>query len=1282
MEALILLAILLGGVYFVVLPILLLVNWARTSTQAGQLANLQRALQEANKRQAALEARLQAGAPSATPQPEKAAPEADRPQTLPLVAPKNIATRTAEPLAPPLQPVTRALPETTPEPDSTLAQASHPVPANKPIPAAAIEQITAKPLTPATTAGNPATPATPAPPAPAAADNRPVQADNATTAAATAPKAQPAAPVAVPAAPRPRPRPTPAKPAAPAEPGILERAFGAAKDWLFGGNTLVRVGMLLVFLGLAFALRLAAENAVLPLEVRYLGVAACALVALTLGWRLRLKRPAYALLMQGGAVAVMYLTVFAALKLHDHPLLPTQAGLFLLVATVVLSGILAVTQDSLALAAAGALGGFAAPVLVSTGGGSHVALFTYFALLNTGILGVAWFKAWRPLNLIGFAGTFLIGLAWGQRSYDPVLHYANTQPFLILFFLMFVAIGLLFARRVLLDDPATPTSRNTAEWAAWFAAGGHKAQRYVDGTLLFGTPIVAFGLQYALIRHIEYGAAFSALALGMFYMSLAFILQKANALRHRLLTEVFLALGVIFASLAIPLGLDAQWTSAAWAVEAAGIYWIGHRQQRPLARAFAVLLQIAATLAYSQKIVEGTDTLLAGPVLGALMLGLSFLSNLWVLRKYASSNNGAWDSGFETPFGTLALWALYLIAPLTLSTPYAAAALALAGTLTVFIGLRLRLRGWIGNALLVQLVAGIVFLGSMHAGDAGGVLALNGSGLKGLIIAALIGLSSLTGLGVAIREARRQNNPQLVTRLAWAMLFGLGFIVLAVLFVLPWQTATAVWAGCGFVLMWAARRLELRPAFWFALALEVVAGLAFLSANWGALNYYGVLAVGDEANPFAHAGFWTPIVISLATFAMAWRLFAWERTDTESEDTPPEGNWLSLGTLLWSVGWWVFAWFMELHRTNLEAHEIAHDFLAAMALGLALALPIAARWRWQHLAGILGGILPLIALTAIIDYQADVNLLSGKGWAVYACAILGGILLLRVAGQLLSRAADAALHLMSCWVWLICASLELRYLFLTLGEPGSTWRWLGWTLPLVAWLLWQARTAKPRLWPAAAHPQTWRFNATLPVLAILLLWAVLANFGSGGNAAPLPFIPLVNPLDIALVLVLFAGWQWTRQLAAQEPAECLLRPFSGILRLALLGIGFITYSCIVLRGAHHLGGIPWNAESLMASMLVQASMSIFWSLLALGMMIAGHRTAHRSVWISGAVLVGVVVIKLFFIELSNHGGLARIISFIGVGVLLLVVGYFAPLPPSEASKQSDQTDPDTHADHE
>jgi uncharacterized membrane protein len=51
-------------------------------------------------------------------------------------------------------------------------------------------------------------------------------------------------------------------------------------------------------------------------------------------------------------------------------------------------------------------------------------------------------------------------------------------------------------------------------------------------------------------------------------------------------------------------------------------------------------------------------------------------------------------------------------------------------------------------------------------------------------------------------------------------------------------------------------------------------------------------------------------------------------------------------------------------------------------------------------------------------------------------------------------------------------------------------------------------------------------------------------------------------------------------------------------------------------------------------------------------------------WVGGAALLGVVVLKLFFVELADRGGLFRIVSFIAVGALLLLVGYFAPVPPT------------------
>ncbi|RMT00512.1 putative membrane protein, partial [Pseudomonas coronafaciens pv. oryzae] len=421
----------------------------------------------------------------------------------------------------------------------------------------------------------------------------------------------------------------PRQPPAPASPNLLDSAIGRARDWLLGGNTVLRVGVVVLFLGLAFLLRYATEGMVVPIEARYAGVALSALALLGLGWWLRLRNGPYALMLQGAGIGVLYLTIFAAMKLHA--LLDPTLGFALLVAITCFSAVLALTQNSLALASAGALGGFAAPILASTGQGSHVSLFSYFALLNAGIFAIAWFKAWRILNLIGFFGTFGIGFAWGMKAYTPELFW-STEPFLILFFLMYLAIGLLFARQKLLQLTHAAQDETRAAMLRWSARQGD----YVDGTLLFGTPIAGFGLQYALVEHMEFGGAFSALALGLIYMGLARWLAGRTSGRTVLLMETCLALGVVFATLAIPLGLGSQWTTSAWAVEGAAVLWLGLRQQRRLAQAFGLLLQVGASAILFSGGTDSSAQAFANDYWTPMVLAIAAMVSAWCVFRFNS----------------------------------------------------------------------------------------------------------------------------------------------------------------------------------------------------------------------------------------------------------------------------------------------------------------------------------------------------------------------------------------------------------------------------------------------------------------------------------------------------------------------------------------------------------------------------------------------------------------------------------------------------------------------
>ena len=350
-------------------------------------------------------------------------------------------------------------------------------------------------------------------------------------------------------------------------------AWAALRGWLIGGNTIVKAGIGILFIGLAFLAKFASEHVHVPVEFRLASIAGVALLLLGIGWRLRLRRAGYAQALQGGAIAVLYLTLFVAFRFYGVLSAPPVFAMMVLVAA--LAAALAVLQDARALAVIGALGGFATPLLVSTGSNNHIALFSYYLVLDLGIAAVAWHKTWRSLNLVGFFGTFIVATAWGALKYTRE-NLASSEAFLIAFFLLFVVIIVLPARRALAPD----------------ATGPHRSDAWVSSSLLFGLPTIVFALQYGLVRHIEYATALSALVMAAFYVGLAQWMRSRPQLG--LTFDASLAIGTVFLTLVIPFALDARSTAGAWALEGAGLVWIGLRQRRLLARTFGYLLLLLA----------------------------------------------------------------------------------------------------------------------------------------------------------------------------------------------------------------------------------------------------------------------------------------------------------------------------------------------------------------------------------------------------------------------------------------------------------------------------------------------------------------------------------------------------------------------------------------------------------------------------------------------------------------------------------------------------------------
>lgn len=798
-----------------------------------------------------------------------------------------------------------------------------------------------------------------------------------------------------------------------------------ARDWLLGGNTVLRLGLMMLFVGLAFLAKYSIEHALLPPEVRLAGIGLAGLVLFGLGWRKRssAEHGIFSLSMQGGGVGVLYLTVFAAYRLYH--LLPAGTTFGLLALVCVFSTAIALLQNAQTMAFIGFAGAFAAPVLASSGQGDHVGLFSYYLLLNCGIVAVAALRAWRPLNLLGFFATFGIATAWGVLQYRPE-HLETTLPFLVAFFAQYLL-------------------------AAWWYALRHglPKQRAVDATLVFGNPIVSMGLLTHMVWDIPYASAAGALGLAAWYLLVGFwTIRRRPGPPARWLVECCVALALGFATLAVPLALDGRWISAAWAAEGAAVFWIGLRQQRWVARLAGSALQGLAAMSYLQAIeLPSTTTLpLANPTfVGAVLLAASALVIAWLVHRYDG--------------------------PATRRTHW--------------------------------------------------------------------------------------NQTYLDLEPYWPPVMGaVGF--------LWWQ-----WA------LWS--EIERLPAgtpdAWFTVpAQHYLTVLGWVLSAW--LVHH--LARPERQKPITVAAY--PALLN-----MPWLLLA-----------AMEG----LGATGYSLhggGWWIWPLLLAAHL-----HTLCHvDHLAPRTA-----------WSWTHSAGV---------------------------W-----------LLMLLGGNLLYWGVRSAGLWHTAWATVAMLSAGSAVL-----------------LVLGAQRLLDTQSSARQRWPLQHEAYAYLWRGAAPLAVLVLLSALGVAVSSRGNTEPLPYVPLFNPTDLSVALALAVTALWARHVRASDlPLPALVRHRGA--DAAWLAVAFVAINTVWLRIAHHFGGVPWSAEALFESFLVQAGYSLLWTMLALVLMLTAHRRQTRTLWMGGAGLLGLTVLKLLLIDLSNRGGGERIVTFIGVGVLMLVIGYFSPLPPAQS----------------
>lgn len=348
----------------------------------------------------------------------------------------------------------------------------------------------------------------------------------------------------------------PPAPPAPTTPTSSDFEAVVGKRWL------TWCGVALLFLGGVFLVKYAYDQdwlgRFITPPMRLGGIALAAVVMLLSGLRfLRQGMTALGQGLAGGGIALAYLAVYGgfspAVMLVPEAIIPGKLAFVLMAGITALGMTLAVRANALPMAVCAILGGFATPVLIDTGGGSREALFAYILLLDLGVLGAAWYRRWRALDVVAFVGTMLLYAGWQQTR-----EASGSEPWGMLAWLLVFQLAFL----------VLPFAHH------WRTRSTVTIERFV---LALGNLAFTLGFAGLLLRDHHTGAlALVCLGLAGLYAGIG-AFTRARIGEDAKVVHGFLALGVMLLTLGLFYLLPVEAIATAWAAEAVALLALGYR---------------------------------------------------------------------------------------------------------------------------------------------------------------------------------------------------------------------------------------------------------------------------------------------------------------------------------------------------------------------------------------------------------------------------------------------------------------------------------------------------------------------------------------------------------------------------------------------------------------------------------------------------------------------------------------------------------------------------------
>ena len=334
-----------------------------------------------------------------------------------------------------------------------------------------------------------------------------------------------------------------------------------------GENLINKIGILILVLGISFFVKYAIDKNWINETARVaIGILSGTLV-MGIAHKLKKNYIAFSSVIVSGAISIYYFTI--AIAFHDYHIFSQTIAFAIMVVITAFSAFVSINYNRQELAVLSLIGGFSVPFMLSTGQGNYVVLFAYIAILNVGILAIAYFKKWNIVAILSFVFTILLFLSWSVTEMATnKLPHQGAFIFATLFYFI-------FSITVVINNVRNKGVFSTIEYF-----------------IITANTFIYFGIGLSILQDAQLQLK------GLFTLSLAIynfiytaVLFKKFGLEKNAV-YLLIALVLTFATLTIPIQFDGNHITLFWACEAVMLFWLSQKSKINLFKLSAVAVQI------------------------------------------------------------------------------------------------------------------------------------------------------------------------------------------------------------------------------------------------------------------------------------------------------------------------------------------------------------------------------------------------------------------------------------------------------------------------------------------------------------------------------------------------------------------------------------------------------------------------------------------------------------------------------------------------------------------